>query len=89
MTDGWEVAFSLDPTVDDADGDADLDGHSNYLEFLAGTDPTDAGSVPSESGGASGLSCGQEARSRAGLAILPAALVCLGILFRGTSSRAV
>lgn len=47
MPDGWEVAQdlnALDPA--DAFADADLDGVSNYQEFLAKTDPNDSNSVP-------------------------------------------
>jgi len=41
MPDGWEQAHGLNRFVDDASGDADGDGLTNYQEFLAGTDPTD------------------------------------------------
>ncbi|WP_300417821.1 M4 family metallopeptidase [uncultured Pseudoalteromonas sp.] len=48
MTDGWEVNFSLDP-LDSADAQSDLDQDSftNLIEFLLGSDPTDADSTPS------------------------------------------
>ena len=39
MPDGWEVEYGLDPLVDDADGDAEGDSISNYLENVIGTDP--------------------------------------------------
>jgi hypothetical protein len=39
LSDGWEVAFGLDPLVDDASADPDGDGASNADEFAAGTDP--------------------------------------------------
>ncbi len=39
MPDGWEVANSLDPLVDDADADPDSDGLTNLEEYLHGTDP--------------------------------------------------
>ncbi len=35
----WEIDNSLDPDVNDADGDADNDGQSNMSEYLSGSDP--------------------------------------------------
>lgn len=46
LIDGWEASFGLSLTQDDAWDDADGDGVSNRVEFLAGTIPTDALSVP-------------------------------------------
>lgn len=43
--DGFEVAYGLDPTVDDAGLDSDSDGLTNYQEFLADTDPNDDNST--------------------------------------------
>lgn len=40
MGDAWEAENGLDPTVDDAAGDADGDGYTNLDEYLLGTDPT-------------------------------------------------
>lgn len=41
MWDSWETQYNLKPDdASDAGQDADSDGHSNYHEFLAGTDPT-------------------------------------------------
>jgi len=55
MPDGWEVQYGLNPTSGtDASADADLDGATNGAEFLAGTDPTSAASVPPSGGGAGG-----------------------------------
>jgi len=48
MTDGWELMHSLNPFVNDADEDPDGDGYSNLAEFLAGSDPQSAASVPLE-----------------------------------------
>jgi len=46
MPDGWEVQYGLDPLVNDASLDEDLDGFSNLKEYLSGTDPTDSEDVP-------------------------------------------
>lgn len=46
MADGWEVAFGLQPLVDDAHEDRDKDGFSNLKEYLFRTDPTDESSQP-------------------------------------------
>ena len=39
MPDAWEIQYGLDPFVNDASEDADLDGISNLDEFLTDTDP--------------------------------------------------
>ena len=39
MPDDWKAQHGLDPTRNDASEDPDHDGISNYLEYLAGTDP--------------------------------------------------
>ena len=39
MPDAWEIAHGLNPRVNDANDDADLDGLTNLEEYLAGTDP--------------------------------------------------
>ena len=44
LPDDWENQYGLDPLFDDADGDPDGDGWSNYEEFIYGTDPTDRAS---------------------------------------------
>ena len=41
MPDGWEVENSLDPLVDDAEGDFDEDELSNQMEYEYGTNPND------------------------------------------------
>lgn len=40
MGDGWEVTYGLDPSVDDADDDADGDGLTNLDEHESFTDPS-------------------------------------------------
>ncbi|HBA83774.1 MAG TPA: hypothetical protein DCZ95_06740 [Verrucomicrobia bacterium] len=44
MNDVWEMAYALNPIVNDAALDKDGDRLDNYGEFRAGTDPTDADS---------------------------------------------
>jgi type VI secretion system Hcp family effector len=39
MPDSYEQAFGLNPLVNDANGDLDGDGMTNYEEYVAGTDP--------------------------------------------------
>jgi len=43
IADGYEYQQWGSLASADGEGDADLDGQSNYFEFLAGTDPLDAG----------------------------------------------
>lgn len=40
MHNSWETAFGLDPNVDDAAGDLDMDGFNNLAEYNGGTDPS-------------------------------------------------
>jgi hypothetical protein len=47
MPDGWEVTYGLNPLVNDAYNDLDVDGFPNYFEFFSQTDPTNANSHPS------------------------------------------
>ena len=39
MHNSWETFYGLDPAVDDAAGDKDVDGQTNIQEYLAGTTP--------------------------------------------------
>ena len=41
MPDGWEISNSLNPLVDDANGDPDSDNLTNLEEYQLGTDPND------------------------------------------------
>lgn len=45
MPDSWENQWGLDPKANDANQDNDGDGQANYAEYVAGTTPTDPGSV--------------------------------------------
>ncbi len=40
MADSWEESFGLNTTLDDSQGDPDVDGVPNLQEWLDGTDPT-------------------------------------------------
>jgi len=45
--DAWEALYpGLDPFNDDANDDLDNDGYTNYVEYLEGTAPNDATSIP-------------------------------------------
>ena len=49
LPDSWEEMYAdLDQGNADADADVDGDGYTNLEEFIAGTDPTDGNSVPSD-----------------------------------------
>jgi ribosomal protein S27E len=49
MPDEWEFRHGLNPmNPDDANLDLDGDGHTNYKEYVGGSDPTDSLSVPPE-----------------------------------------
>lgn len=85
LPDGWEEKYGLDPDDSDTDDngvpdpseDPDEDGFDNLDEYLAGTDPTDPGSVPYRfGGGGGGISCtpGAGGAARA---------VCLAVLAAG------
>jgi len=47
IPDRWEVEHGLDPLRQDSRADPDLDGASNFDEYLFGTDPQSHDSVPS------------------------------------------
>jgi hypothetical protein len=42
MEDTWEIQHGLNPTLNDANGDPDYDGLTNYEEFLQDTEPNNA-----------------------------------------------
>ena len=44
MPDDWEIAYGLNPGVNDANLDSDGDGVPNWLEYQRGTDPFNADS---------------------------------------------
>lgn len=46
MPDVWELSVGLNPAVNDAAGDLDQDGVSNYTEFLTGKKPNDPNDSP-------------------------------------------
>ena len=46
MPDGWEIAYGLDPTMDDASEDRDLDWLTNLQEYLNSLDPTQPDTSP-------------------------------------------
>jgi len=48
MPDTWETAYDLYPLINDASGDADNDGISNFQEFLNGSNPTTAVTVKND-----------------------------------------
>jgi hypothetical protein len=49
LPDDYEIAYGLDPLdAKTANEDADLDGFTNYEEFIAGSDPTNPQSYPGE-----------------------------------------
>jgi len=48
MPNAWEVAYGLNPLVNDASGDLDGDGYSNLAEYNAGSIPTDQNSYPNK-----------------------------------------
>ncbi|GAF82809.1 unnamed protein product, partial [marine sediment metagenome] len=80
MTDGWEVDNLLDPLIDDAAGDADGDGATNYEEFLAQTDPQNAGSFPRPGEADSGGFCAPGGSAGSGAAMMfLLAFVMLGL----------
>ncbi|MEK7678322.1 MAG: hypothetical protein AAB676_21030, partial [Verrucomicrobiota bacterium] len=45
LPDAWEQLYFGNPTAAVRSADSDLDGHSNWQEFLAGTDPTNPNAV--------------------------------------------
>jgi len=46
MPDDWEEKYGLNSAVDDASGDLDGDGFTNFQEYLSGTKPNDLNSKP-------------------------------------------
>ena len=49
MPDAWEESYDgLNPVVNDAHGDLDSDGYTNFEEYETGTSPVDDTSLPIE-----------------------------------------
>lgn len=46
IPDSWEILYGLDPLLADSTNDEDGDGWSNWQEYVADTDPTDAEDGP-------------------------------------------
>jgi hypothetical protein len=46
IPDAWEIAHGLNPLLNDAGADPDMDGASNFAEYLADTDPQSAADSP-------------------------------------------
>lgn len=46
MPNDWEIEYGLDPDRYDADEDLDVDGWTNWEEYMAGTDPSRADEYP-------------------------------------------
>lgn len=47
MNDDWEIDYGFDPLdAADRDLDRDLDGYSNYQEYMAASNPTNSAAVP-------------------------------------------
>jgi hypothetical protein len=49
MPDPWESQYGLDLNENDANGDKDGDGYTNFQEYQAGTNPNDVASYPVDS----------------------------------------
>jgi len=46
MPNGWELAYGLNPKIDDANEDKDGDGYKNIIEYREGSNPNDKNSIP-------------------------------------------
>ena len=46
IPDFWELQYGLDPYMYDSQDDTDMDGWSNFSEYMAGTSPINTGSLP-------------------------------------------
>jgi uncharacterized repeat protein (TIGR01451 family) len=46
MHDSWELAYGLNPNLNDASGDLDGDGVTNLVEYQNGSKPNDVASLP-------------------------------------------
>ena len=65
MPDGWEVQYGLNSLINDANENYDGDCASNLLEFLRGTEPNNASSIPKEVGAAFAYTSIQQAVNEA------------------------
>jgi len=88
LPDAWEI-LHFGGTDEPPEGDFDGDGATNAAEYSAGTDPTDAASVPTQSSGEVGFSCVPGARvGAASLAAAPVAMLLAALMVAARGRRA-
>jgi hypothetical protein len=89
MSDAWEIDTFGSMSVAGQGTDYDQDGATDLDEYVAGTDPTDASSVPPTPEGADGVSCSSGGSGPAGVGsfLLAAVLLVLPFGMRSRSCR--